>query len=151
MGSHFTLLYFIEEAYEDDDDVKDVDENEIWWRLWRWRWSYLVIKVIYVVIKVKIWVMACDVSLWRCKTIFCCVEFVQLDNSKLGSTQKQKICCQDHILTENIWCVCSKTSYCGDERRCYRCRTTERTITEDRATQPREAGGWVSPFFLCTI
>ena len=29
MGSHFTLLYFIEEAYEDDDDVKDVDENEI--------------------------------------------------------------------------------------------------------------------------
>ena len=23
-------------------------------------------------------------------------------------------CCQDHILTENIWFVCSETSYSGD-------------------------------------
>ena len=31
-------------------------------------------------------------------------------------------CCQDHILTENIWFVWSKTSYTaytGDERRCH--------------------------------
>ena len=34
----------------------------------------------------------------------------KLDNSKLGSTQHQKICCQDHILTENMWLVCSETS-----------------------------------------
>ena len=53
-------------------------------------------------------------------------------------------CCQDHILRENIWFVCSETSYSGDERRCHRCGTNERTITEDRATQPMEAGGWVS-------
>ena len=46
-------------------------------------------------------------------------------------------CCQDHILLENIWFVCSETSYSGDERRCYRCGTTDRT-TEDRATQPME-------------
>ena len=51
--------------------------------------------------------------------------------------------CQDHILTENIWFVCSKTSYSGDERRCYRCGTTM-TNSEDTATQPIEAGGWVS-------
>ena len=55
-------------------------------------------------------------------------------------------CCQDHILTENIWFVWSKTSYSGDERRCHGCGTTERrtTISEDRATQPMETGGWVS-------
>ena len=34
-------------------------------------------------------------------------------------------CCQDHILTENIWFVCSETSYSGDERRCYQCGTNE--------------------------
>ena len=28
-------------------------------------------------------------------------------------------CYQDHILTENIWFVWYKTSYCGDERRCH--------------------------------
>ena len=33
-------------------------------------------------------------------------------------------CCQDHILTENIWFVWSETSYSGDERRCHRCGTT---------------------------
>ena len=57
-------------------------------------------------------------------------------------------CCQDHILTENIWFVCSETSYSGDERRCYRCGTTKRRTTEDRATQPMEAGGWASQFIL---
>ena len=57
-------------------------------------------------------------------------------------------CCQDHILTENIWFVWSETSYSGDERRCYRCGTNddERTISEDRATQPMEAGDWVSQY-----
>ena len=46
-------------------------------------------------------------------------------------------CWQDHILIENIWFVWSKTSYSGDERRCHGCGTTEqRTISEDRATQP---------------
>ena len=28
-------------------------------------------------------------------------------------------CCQDHILTENIWFLWSKTSYSGDKRRCH--------------------------------
>ena len=55
-------------------------------------------------------------------------------------------CCQDHILTENIWFVWSETSYSGDERRCNGCgtnneRTNKRTNTEDRATQTMEAGG----------
>ena len=77
------------------------------------------------------------------------------DYSKLGSTQQWMAltCCQDHILTENIWFVWSETSYSGDERRCYRCGTTmnEQTHTEDRATQPMEAGGWVSQYFIHTI
>ena len=34
-------------------------------------------------------------------------------------------CCQDHILTENIWFVCSETSHSGDEKKCYRCGTNE--------------------------
>ena len=38
-------------------------------------------------------------------------------------------CCQDHILTENIWFACSETSYSGDERRCYRCGTTNERQT----------------------
>ena len=53
-------------------------------------------------------------------------------------------CCQGHILTENIWFVWSETSYSGDERRCYRCGTNERTNIEDRENQPMEAGYWVS-------
>ena len=53
---------------------------------------------------------------------------------------------QDHILTENIWFVWSETSYSGNERMCHGCGTNERTNSEDRATQPMEAGGWVSQF-----
>ena len=71
----------------------------------------------------------------------------KLDNSKRGSTQQWMTltCCQDHILTENIWFVWSETSYSGDERRCYRCGTNkEPTNSKDRATQPMDAGGWVS-------
>ena len=53
----------------------------------------------------------------------------KLDNSKLGSTQQWMTltCCQDHILTENIWFVWSETSYRGDERRCNGRGTNERT------------------------
>ena len=56
----------------------------------------------------------------------------ELDNSKLGSTQQWKTltCCQDHILTENIWFVWSETSYSGDERRRYRCGTTKQLKIE---------------------
>ena len=39
-------------------------------------------------------------------------------------------CCQDHILAENIWFVCSETSWSGDERRCHRCRTNEQLKIE---------------------
>ena len=35
-------------------------------------------------------------------------------------------CCQDHILTENIWFVWSETSYSGDERRCHGCGTNDK-------------------------
>ena len=77
--------------------------------------------------------------------------YIKLDNSKLGSTQQWMTltCCQDHILAENIWFIWSETSYSGDERRCYRCGTNNRTNTEDRATQPMEAGGWVSQKHCC--
>ena len=71
----------------------------------------------------------------------------KLGNSKLGSTQQWMAltCCQDHILTENIWFVWSETSYSGDKMRCYNAgRTDKRRTTEDRATQPLEAGDWVS-------
>ena len=44
-------------------------------------------------------------------------------------------CCQDHILTENIWFVWSETSYSGDERRCYRCGTTKRTLKIELLSQ----------------
>ena len=56
--------------------------------------------------------------------------------------------CQDHILTENIWFVWSRTADSGDKWRCYRCGTDGRTnddkrTREDRATQPMDAG-WLS-------
>ena len=44
-------------------------------------------------------------------------------------------CCQDHILTENIWFVWSETSYSGDERRCYRCGTNEQTVKIELLSQ----------------
>ena len=52
----------------------------------------------------------------------------KLDNSKLGSSQQWMTltCCQDHILTENIWFVWSETSYSGDKWRCYRCGTNNK-------------------------
>ena len=70
--------------------------------------------------KVSLWGIPYDPKLFsRNKTL------QELDNSKLGSIQQWMTltCCQDHILTENIWFVWSETSYCGDERRCYRCGT----------------------------
>ena len=62
-------------------------------------------------------------------------------------------CCQDHILTENIWFVRSKTSDSGDKWRCYRCGTNEQqqTNSEDRATQPMDDRGWVSQYLLATF
>ena len=57
---------------------------------------------------------------------------------------KTLTCCQDHILTENIWFVCSETSYSGD-----RGDVTDpgrRPITEDRATQSMEAVDRVSQY-----
>ena len=58
-------------------------------------------------------------------------------------------CCQDHILTENIWFVWSKTSCSGDKRRCH--YAGRQTNSEDRATQPMEAGGWVSQYTVCIL
>ena len=54
-------------------------------------------------------------------------------------------CCQDHILTENIWFVWSETSYCGDERRCYRCGTNEQTLKIELLSQ---YGGWRLSFAI---
>ena len=54
-------------------------------------------------------------------------------------------CCQDHILTENLWFVWSKTSYSGDERRCHQAgQTNDKRTREDRATQP--LGCWKAEF-----
>ena len=39
-------------------------------------------------------------------------------------------CCQDHILTENIWFVWSETSYCGDKMRCYNAGRTDGQTNE---------------------
>ena len=51
-------------------------------------------------------------------------------------------CCQDHILTENIWFVWSKTSYSDIvEISGYVSMRDKQTNSEDRATQPMEAGG----------
>ena len=60
---------------------------------------------------------------------------------KLWSDQISKLAC----LPENIWFVWSKTSYSGDrgDVTMQDGRTNKQT-TEDRATQPMEAGGWVS-------
>ena len=44
-------------------------------------------------------------------------------------------CCQDHILTENIWFVWSKTSNCGNKWRCYRCGTNEQTLKIELLSQ----------------
>ena len=53
--------------------------------------------------------------------------------------------CQDHMLTENIWFVWSKTSYImeisGDVTDAG--RTNEKQTREDSATQPLHAG-WLS-------
>ena len=66
----------------------------------------------------------------------------------MNTEQMTLTCCQDHMLTENIWFVWSETSYSGDKRRCYRCGTNnkQQPNTEDRATQPMEDGGWVSQY-----
>ena len=47
---------------------------------------------------------------------------VHKSNSRLGSATEDILTltrCQDHILTENLWFVWSKTSYRGDKRKCH--------------------------------
>ena len=49
----------------------------------------------------------------------------------MNTEQMTMTCCQDHILTENIWFVWSETSYSGDKRRCYNAgRTNEQLKIE---------------------
>ena len=52
--------------------------------------------------------------------------------------------CQDHILTENMRFVWSKTSYRWDKWRCYHAGRRRTTKREDRATQRWILEGWVS-------
>ena len=42
--------------------------------------------------------------------------------------------------TENIWFVCSETSYGGDERRCYQCGTNDRTLKQFGGTLKANGG-----------
>ena len=51
-------------------------------------------------------------------------------------------CCQDHILTEYIWFVWSKTSYIGDERRCYRCGTNDDRQTNQQTMKKELLSQW---------
>ena len=73
--------------------------------------------------------------------------YLQLDNSKLGSTQRwiqdmlTLTCCQDHILTENIWFVWSETFKHHIVEMRGGVTDAGRTNNEDRATQSMEAGG----------
>ena len=71
----------------------------------------------------------------------------KLDNSKLGSTQQQKICWHWHVARiislQKIYGLYARKHHLvemrGDVTDAWR-----RTTTEDRATQPMKAGGWVS-------
>ena len=67
----------------------------------------------------------------------------KLDNSKRAQFSNYDTDMLPGSYPENIWFLWSKTAYSGDERRChYAGRTNdERRTTEDRATQPMEAGG----------
>ena len=80
---------------------------------------------------------------------FYCWRQKKLDNSKLGSTQQQKICWHWHVSR-----IISSQKIYGFYARKYHIvemrgdvtdagRKNERT-TEDWASQPMEAGGWVS-------
>ena len=44
-------------------------------------------------------------------------------------------CCQDHFLTENIWFVCSETSYSGYKRRCYYAGRTNKQLKIELLSQ----------------
>ena len=46
-------------------------------------------------------------------------------------------CCQDHILTENIWFVWSKTSYSGDERKVLPMRDEQQTVKIELLSQKK--------------
>ena len=77
------------------------------------------------------------------------VKQTKLDNSKLGSTQQQKICWHWHvariIFSQKIYGLYARKHHIVEMRGDVTMRDDddERT-TEDRATQPMEAGGWVS-------
>ena len=84
-------------------------------------------------------------SWWRHKQWFWWS--VRLDNSKLGLTQQQKICWHWHVAriisSQKIYSLYARKHHIveigGDVTDAGR-----QTKTEDRATQPKEAGGWVS-------
>ena len=84
---------------------------------------------------------------------------VKLDNSKLGSTQQQKIWWHWHVAriisSQKIYGLYARKHHIiemrGDVTDAGRQTTNERTTTEDRATQPMEAGGWVSQFLEYVI
>ena len=61
-------------------------------------------------------------------------------------------CCQDHILTENIWFVCSEASYSGDERRCHQRGTNDEQLKIELLSQciAMEAESRVSQFHILT-
>ena len=50
---------------------------------------------------------------------------VEENETTENSAMVTLICCQDHMLEENIWVVWSETSCSGDERRCDRCGTNK--------------------------
>ena len=89
------------------------------------------------------------------------LDFIQLSNTQI-EVIKLRIwltCCQDHILTENIWFVWSKTSYSRDERRCYRCGTNkQQTVNIELLSQwkleaefHKNESGWSSSQCACTL
>ena len=58
--------------------------------------------------------------------------------------------CQDHISTENIWFVWSKTSYSGDKWRCHGCGTTTNERTrEDSALSQWTVGKLSDQLYVC--
>ena len=95
--------------------------------------SHFFYRLFRLMIQSWFYLLLAVLSVLRHHQMHCCLKTEgntkkhQLDNSKLGSPQQWMTltCCQDHILTENIWFVWSETSYNGDERRCCRCGTNE--------------------------
>ena len=72
----------------------------------------------------------------------------ELDNSKLGSTQQQKICWHWHVAriisSQKIYGLYARKHHIVEMRGDVTDARRRTTTTEDRATQPMEAWGWVS-------